>query len=266
VIERSEWLVPGPAEALAGLLDVPLPDLDADGLPPLWHWVYLLERPPQAILGEDGHPATGGIPSPPAPGLRRMFAGGRVTTHGPLRVGRPATRRSAVVSETAKQGRAGRLTFVTVSHEISQDGRVVVAEEQDIVYREPVDQPLPVKAPEDQETGGWEITVDPVLLFRFSALTYNGHRIHYDRGYARAEGYPGLVVHGPLQALAMAEAARRHEPTTRFAYRLVSPLFDDQGMVVRATRDGEEIRTAVHDRAGRTTAIGTAGPAGLMRS
>ena len=257
--ERTEHLVPGPAEALAGLLDLPLPDLYTAGLPPLWHWVYLLDRPPQSTLGPDGHPATGGLPSRPAPGLRRMFAGGRVTQHGPLLVPREATRRSAVVRQTDKQGSAGRLTFVTVAHEISQDGRVVVSEEQDIVYREPVDQPPP-QGPRDPDDRDWFIAVDPVLLFRFSALTYNGHRIHYDRDFARAEGYPGLLVHGPLQALAMSEAARRLRPgLTRFAYRLVSPLFDEQGMAVRAEPSTEGIDTTVRDGTGRLTATGTAG-------
>ena len=203
VRELTELITPGPAEALAGLLGVPLPDR---GLPLLWHWVYLLDRPPQAILGADGHPARDAIPSPPGPGLRRMFAGGRVSQHGPLRTGAEATRRTWQASSARKQGRSGPLHFVTVRTEISQGGQVVITEEQDLVYREPAATPTPqprtrdpqprppgAEAPDLQPPAGARdcpVEVNPVLLFRFSALTYNAHRIHYDRDYARAEGYP----------------------------------------------------------------------------
>lgn len=282
VVESHGLTTSWPAEALAGLLGVPLPDLGSgEGLPLLWHWLYLLDRPPQAALGPDGHRITGGVPSPPGPGKRRMFAGGRVRSLGPFRVGESATRRSTVRSSVDKQGRGGRLTFVTVTHEISQAGRVVVFEEQDIVYRdavapvaaaEPAADTEPIGATEagdahesgSQSSHDWAITVDPVLLFRFSALTYNGHRIHYDRDYAMGvEGYPGLVVHGPLQAIAMTEAARRSGRLSRettgqgFCYRLVSPLFDHQGMIVSADHDGADTRTTVRDARGRTTAAGT---------
>ena len=219
VREVTELITPGPAEALAGLLGVPRAD---EALPLLWHWVYLLDRPPQAILGADGHPARDAIPSPPGPGLRRMFAGGRVSQHGPLRIGAEATRRTWQASSARKQGRSGPLHFITVRSEISQDGRVVITEEQDLVYREPTGgapapaadaTPAPASPdpqPQAPPAGArdWLVEVNPVLLFRFSALTYNAHRIHYDRDYARAEGYPGLLVHGPLQALLMAELAR----------------------------------------------------------
>jgi 3-methylfumaryl-CoA hydratase len=267
VIERTELLVPGPAEGLAALLGVPLPEA---GLPLLWHWVYLLERPAQSDLGPDGHPARGGIPTPPEPGRRRMWAGGRVRTDGLLRVGRPATRRTAIAAVTEKTGRSGRLTFVTVSHQIEQDGVVVVDEEQDIVYRDagsaPAPSAVPAADPEPPGPGEWSIETSPVLLFRFSALTYNGHRIHYDREYARTvEGYPGLVVHGPLQALAMAEAARRRPDATAadslFEYRLLAPLFDHQGLIAGAQPDSAGgLTTTVRDRTGRPTAEGTLRP------
>ena len=136
VIERTETLLPGPAQALGALLDVPVPDLDGGaGLPLLWHWIYLLERPAQADLGPDGHPVRGTIPAPPEPGRRRMWAGGRVRAVGPLRCGEPATRRSRVQSVADKQGRSGPLTFCVVHHQIWQRGRVVIDELQDIVYR-----------------------------------------------------------------------------------------------------------------------------------
>jgi 3-methylfumaryl-CoA hydratase len=270
IVERTETLVPGPALALGALLDVSVPDLDnGAGLPLLWHWVYLLERPAQADLGADGHPVRGTIPAPPEAGRRRMWAGGRVRTAGSLRCGQTASRRSRVESVRDKHGRSGRLTFVTVHHQILQRGRIVVDERQDIVYRDAVPSPSPGQADASAEKeptippadGEWAIEVSPTLLFRFSALTYNAHRIHYDRDYARdVEGYPGLLTHGPLQALAMAEAARAAgwpDGDRSFDYRLLSPLFDFQGMVVAARREQGTVATAVRDLYGRQTAAGT---------
>lgn len=268
VLERTELLAPEPAIALAGLLDVPLPDLGAgEGLPLTWHWVYLLERPLQRDLGPDGHPVRNAVPEPPGPGLRRMWAGGAVRSLAPLRVGEQTTRRSRVLSTTEKQGSTGRLTFVTVGHTILQRGETVIEERQDILYRDAeagragyVEDAPPGEAVEPG-AAEWSVPVSPTLLFRFSALTYNGHRIHYDREYARKqEGYPGLVVHGPLQAMAMAETARAHGVATRpgvaFEYRLVAPLFDDQGLIAGVTDQGDEMTTSVRDARGRRTARG----------
>ncbi|HEX7162478.1 MAG TPA: mesaconyl-C4 CoA hydratase [Trebonia sp.] len=285
VIERTEIPQPEVARALGDLLGAPAPEPGA-GLPPLWHWVYLLDRAPQADLGPDGHPVRGTLPAPPGPGRRRMWAGGRVRASGALRCGIPATKRTTVLSVTEKDGRSGHLTFVTVGVRVLQDGAVVVDEEQDIVYRDAAPAPAgsraEPKAPPPVVPAGAgerEIEVSPALLFRFSALTYNAHRIHYDRDYCRdVEGYPGLLTHGPLQALSMAEAARAaraadgagstgshtgsstgsHTGDVSFEYRLVSPLFDDQGLIVSAVPgpDGA-IATAVRDRYGRRTATGT---------
>jgi 3-methylfumaryl-CoA hydratase len=266
VIERTEIPQPEVARALGDLLGAPAPEPGA-GLPPLWHWVYLLDRAPQADLGPDGHPVRGTLPAPPGPGRHRMWAGGRVRTSGALRCGIPATKRTTVLSVTEKDGRSGHLTFVTVGVRVRQDGAVVVEEEQDIVYRDaaPAASAPPPKAPSPivpVGAGEREIEVTPALLFRFSALTYNAHRIHYDRDYCRdVEGYPGLLTHGPLQALAMAEAARgvgKSSGNVSFEYRLVAPLFDDQGLIVSAVPgpDGA-IATAVRDRYGRQTATGT---------
>jgi len=278
--ERTEIILPGPAEALGALLGVPVPDLDrGEGLPLLWHWLYLLERPATADLGPDGHPVRGSIPAPPGPGRRRMWAGGRVRHDAALRCGEPATRRTTVASQVDKQGRTGPMTFVTVLHRVSQAGRVVLEEEQDIVYREAAASPAGrdatsdagpnpgagPPAPAPAAAGDWEVETPVALLFRFSALTYNGHRIHYDREYAReVEGYPGLVVHGPLQALLMTEAVRRQctRPLagTRFEYRLVSPVFDFDGLVVStepASSGGGAVATSVRSRSsGRTSASG----------
>jgi 3-methylfumaryl-CoA hydratase len=207
-----------------------------------------------------------------------MWAGGRVAARGPLRCGEPATRRTTVLAVTEKHGRSGHLTFVTVGVRVTQRGAVVVDEEQDIVYRDAASAaapPCPPAAPAEVPAGPGEreIEVTPALLFRFSALIYNAHRIHYDRDYCRdVEGYPGLLTHGPLQALAMAEAVRAARETGRntgggpdgrfggasFSYRLVSPLFDDQGLIASAAPgpDGTVV-TAVRDRYGRQTAAGT---------
>jgi 3-methylfumaryl-CoA hydratase len=268
VIERTETLQPEPACALGALLGVPVPDLERGaGLPLLWHWIYLLDRPAQADLGPDGHAIRGTLPAPPGPGRRRMWAGGRVRTNGRLRCGETATRRSRVLSVQDKQGRSGPLTLVAVQHLIFQRDDVVIDERQDIAYRElpsPVNRPAPpsaegplISAADDE----WSIEVSPVLLFRFSALTYNAHRIHYDRDYARdIEGYSGLLTHGPLQALAMAEAVRAagcSHDNQDFEYRLESPLFDHQGMVVKAAREQDATTITVRDNRGRRTASGT---------
>ena len=274
VIERTELILPEPARALGALLGVPVPDFDkGEGLPLLWHWIYLLDRPAQADLGPDGHPVRGTLPAPPGPGRRRMWAGGWVKTSGTLRCGVPATKRSTVMSVTEKQGRTGPLTFVTVGHQIAQDDGLVVYEEQEIVYRETSSAAQPPAAPAQPDEGPmmpagdgeWEIEVSPTLLFRFSALTYNAHRIHYDRDFTRdVEGYPGLLTHGPLQALAMAEAARALGVTgdVSFEYRLISPLFDYQGLVVGAVPGKDATTTFARDRHGRQTATGTIKPAG----
>ena len=166
----------GPAGVNSTVIDVP----DDGHVPELWHWLYLLDRPPSRLLGLDGHP-TSGIPAPPGPGMRRMFASGRVDTLDRLRIGEPARRTTRVVGETEKQGRSGPLRFVTVRHVISQCTRVAIVEEQVIVYRTPGEalepepgQGLPTRRPM------LTLDVDQRLLFRFSALTYNAHRIHYD--------------------------------------------------------------------------------------
>jgi 3-methylfumaryl-CoA hydratase len=202
-----------------------------------------------------------------------MWAGGGVRSTGPLYCGETATRHSRVESVQEKLGRSGRLTFVTVRHEIQQRGKTVIDERQDIVYRAAAAAPgAPPPQADDgpllsAADGEWVIDVSPTLLFRFSALTYNAHRIHYDRDFARdVEGYPGLLTHGPLQALAMAEAARAtghsdSQASLDFRYRLESPLFDYQGMVVRAVKEHETINTAVRDIHGRRTATGTMRPA-----
>ncbi len=203
-----------------------------DPLPLLHHWLYFWDvRPPEG-LGPDGHPARGGF-LPPVPLPRRMWAGGRLKFQQPLRVGERVTRVSTILNVEAKSGRSGTLVFVTVEHQLSGGKGLAVVEEQDLVYREAA-APGSVAAPagEAQPPGAaWrrDVFPDTVLLFRYSALTMNGHRIHYDRPYAMdEEAYPGLVVHGPLQATLLADLATQHlkAPITGFDFRGMSPAFD----------------------------------------
>jgi len=201
-------------------------------LPPLWHWFYFLPRVPQSMLGSDGHPQRGGF-MPPIPYPRRMFAGGRLRFHRPLIIGQSARREGVIRNVVQKSGRSGSLAFVTVGYSVLQQGEVCIEEEQDIVYREPgppVAAPQPIPLPPVPE-GAWSRTVvpDTRLLFRFSALTFNAHRIHYDQPYAMSEeGYPGLVVHGPLTAILLLELVRHNTSSgiAGFSFRGQAPLFD----------------------------------------
>ena len=222
-----------PIAGLAATLDrdEPEPPLGSD-IPPLAHWFYFLPRAPQSELGADGHPHRGGF-LPPVPLPRRMWAGGRLEFHHPIRVGDEITRVSRIMSVDAKAGRSGELVFVTVRHEVTNAQGLALAEEHDIVYR---DLPQPgSKVPDPQPapegaTFQREIVPDPVMLFRYSALTFNGHRIHYDRRYVTdVEGYPGLIVHGPLIATLLVDLLRRERPDARlkrFAFTALRPTFD----------------------------------------
>ena len=230
---RTDLATAVPYAALSATLD--REDAEpADGtvVPPLWHWLYFLPMASMRDVGPDGHPKRGGF-LPPVPLPRRMFAGGRFEFHHPLRIGERISRTSRITDVSGKEGRSGTLVFVTVRHEISNSGGVALSEEHDIVYREnprtdaPVPKPTPAPA---GETFSREIVPDPVLLFRYSALTFNSHRIHYDRSYAtEVEGYPGLIVHGPLIATLLVDLLRRSLPDakiSRFSFRAVRPLFD----------------------------------------
>ena len=264
-VVRTELITPEPSEALANLLGT---DIPTDELPTLWHWIHLLEKRPHADLGPDGHP-TFGIPAPPGPGRKRMFAGGRVSTRAPLVFGRPATRTTWVAGTKEKQGSTGPLSFVTVRNEYAQDGRVLIVDENDIVYRTPGSslaiqagtlQDTPQPAPREPAL---TLTADEALLFRFSALTYNAHRIHYDHNWVRKEGYSDLVVHGPLQALMMGELIRRYGDGLvgkQFAYRLISPMIGPQTFTVLAGADGVNANVEVHDVHGTVTAVSSLAP------
>ena len=259
-VVRTELITPEPSEALANLLGT---DIPSDELPPLWHWVHLLEKRPHADLGPDGHP-TFGIPAPPGPGRRRIFAGGRVRTYAPLVFGEPATRTTWVADTREKRGRTGPLTFVTVRNEYTQGGRVCIVDENDIVYRTPGFS-LAMQAGTLQDEAApsprqptLTLTADEALLFRFSALTYNAHRIHYDQNWVHEEGYSDLIVHGPLQALMMGELTRRCGDGLvgkELAYRLVSPMIGPQTFTVLAGEAGVNAGVEVRDVHGTITGL-----------
>lgn len=262
-ITITEVISEVPAASLAAVLDIDLPS--TQDLPPLWHWLYLLPRPTQSQIGPDGHPLTG-LPTPPAPGQRRMFAGGRVRHLAPLQIGQEATRTTAVIDSVEKVGRSGPLNFVTVRTQITQGGALKVSEEQDIVYRqertdaEAATPPVPTPTTEPRTEPHLDLDVDETLLFRFSALTFNAHRIHYDLNWAAHEGYEGLVIHGPLQALMMGELHRRNGVDLRgreFGYRLLSPMVKPQTMRVEAGPDGVDAGSRVLSAAAVITARST---------
>lgn len=202
-----------------------------EALPPLWHWCFFQQPQPASALGGDGHPARGGF-LPPAANRNRMWAGGRLAFHRPLRAGAEASCTSTILQVEEKAGRTGKLLFVTLCHEYFQDGQLALREEQDIVYREA--SPPKISSGELLPEGDWREPVEPTptLLFRYSAVTFNGHRIHYDYPYVTAtEGYPGLVVHGPLIATLSLGAFCRAHPEARlrhFAYRGLRPLIAPQ--------------------------------------
>ena len=255
-----------PALAAAATFDDTTTQFAAgSALPPLWHWFYFLPRAPQSRLSADGHPQRGGF-MPPIELPRRMFAGARLRFLQPLTIGKPATRSAVIRDVSQKDGKTGKLAFVTVGYAISQDGRVCIEEEQDIVYREPG---APLAAPQPRELppvpdGSWTrmIRPDPTLLFRFSALTFNAHRIHYDRDYAvTIEGYPGLVVHGPLTAMLLMELVRLNalRPVTAFTFRGQAPLFDLAPFRVVATADaGNTVQLEAQGPDGRTAMAASA--------
>ena len=239
VEESKDTIDPLRARAMQAALDDPGPPLGpGDALPPLWHWLYFWTVAPEAELGPDGHPVLGGF-LPPIDLPRRMWAGSRVSFPRPLPLGAAATRRSEILQVSLKEGRSGPLAFVTVRHQVATDDGICIEEEQDLVYRAA---PTPGEVPRAGEpapaTAAWrrEMAPDPVLLFRYSALTFNGHRIHYDLKFATEdEGYPGLVVHGPLLATLMVELARRERPAARvaqFEFRAQRPVFDTAPYVV----------------------------------
>jgi 3-methylfumaryl-CoA hydratase len=200
-------------------------------LPPLAHWLFFLAAAPQSQLGADGHERRGRF-LPPIALPRRMWAGSRIEHHRAIKIGENAERRTTIRKVAPKAGRTGPLVFVTLHHEIMDSAGVAIEETQDIVYRGPVSASAPLlpPGPEEEPEFSREVTADAVMLFRYSALTFNGHKIHYDRDYATGkEGYAGLVVHGPLIAALLVDLLDRSLPgfrPSRIDVRAISPLFD----------------------------------------
>lgn len=237
-------LDPGHAQRVALSLDE---SLDPQAvLPLMWHWAFFIHGEPYARLGRDGHPQQDAF-LPPAGDRSRMWAGGRIQFHAPLALGRPARRASRIVDIVEKTGRSGRLQFMTVEHLYTQDDALCIAEEQDIVYREPAPPVLQGTQPAPQAQWTHAVAPDPVRLFRYSAVTFNGHRIHYDDRYVReVEGYPGLVVHGPLIATLMVRAFTRAHPelsVQSLSYRGLRPLIAPRTFqVAGCLQDGDVAR------------------------
>jgi 3-methylfumaryl-CoA hydratase len=251
--EAEDVITPGPLDRFAAMLDYKDRSFrTGDVIPPLSHWLFFLPRTQQSELGLDGHARRGGfIPALPEH-PRRMWAGSRFSFLKDIRVGDALRRVSRIAAVTPKTGASGSMVFVTLRHELSRldDENPALIDEHDIVYRSPSG-PAATASPRKAERGAWrrELTPDAVMLFRYSALTFNGHRIHYDRDYARnVEGYPGLVVHGPLIATLLVDLIGRSAPGTRvrhFSFRAVSPLFGGVPMSVNASPPGADGRLAL---------------------
>lgn len=255
--QRRDTVTAAPLAGLEAMLDRDADAEPAPGtpLPPLAHWLYFLPRTPQRDLGPDGHAKRGGF-LPPVPLPRRMWAGGRLRFERDLKVGDEVQRTSTITRVDGKSGRSGPLVFVTVRHDFSLPRGLALSEEHDIVYRDelPPGQaaPAPTRAPTDEQFSR-RLQPDPVWLFRYSALTFNGHRIHYDHRYVtEVEGYPGLVVHGPLIATLLVDLVRREWPSARiraFDFKAVGPLFDPHPFTLcgKAQADGMALWARDHE-------------------
>ena len=257
----SDIVTATPYAALSATFDRP-PERPPAGtpLPPLWHWLYFLPLAAQSDIGPDGHPKRGGF-LPPVPLPRRMWAGSQLDFHRPLRVGDALTRTSTIADVTEKTGRTGTLVFVKVRHEIRRghETDVALTEFHDIVYRDaprPDDVAPPPKTAPAESAWQRKWVPDDVLLFRYSALTFNGHRIHFDRRYVtEVEGYPGLIVHGPLIATLLLDLLRWQRPeaiVARYEFRALRPIFDLHSFHVcgEPAADGKNVRLWARDHEG----------------
>jgi 3-methylfumaryl-CoA hydratase len=257
----SDQVTPASVAALAATLDQPLELAAGTALPPLWHWQYFLARVPTAELAADGHARRGGF-LPPVDLPRRMWAGSRLRIFRPLRIGEQIRRRSTIDKITVKHGRSGAFVLVTVRHEVDGEDGQALLEEQDIAYREAPREQAPVAPPTPAPANpAWShpLRPTPVLLFRYSALTFNSHRIHYDRPYAtEVEGYPGLVLHGPLTATLLVQALQREHPQARvdsLAFRALRPLYDGVTFFLegKLSADGRQAQLWTRDEQGALT-------------
>lgn len=249
-----------PVSAMSATLDRRDPPLrDGDPIPEGWHWLYFLETSPASDLAHDGHTKRGGF-LPPVSLPRRMWAGGRLEFKRAIKIGEQLSRESEILSVEPKSGNSGHLVFVTVRHTVSASHDIAVVEEHDIVYR---DAPKPgAPAPQGKPAPAhalWrhDVMPDEAMLFRYSALIFNAHRIHYDIDYCRKEeGYRGLIVHGPLQTTLLLDLSRRHaaKPVRKLDYRAVSPLFHNEKLTVGGIPAAD----------GASAQLWTAGPSGTI--
>ena len=258
----SAW----PVAALAATLDrhdpAPRP---GDAISQGAHWLYFLETAPDSELGHDGHPKRGGF-LPPVPLPRRMWAGGRIDFRAPIHVGDAIRRESEILAVDTKSGHSGNLVFVTVRHTISAGGTVAIVEEHDIVYRDAAKKGGPVAAGKPApRQAAWQraVRAGEAVLFRYSALIFNAHRIHYDIDYCRdVEGYPGLIVHGPLQTTLLLDLCRRHDPrpVRRLEYRAMHPVFHQELFTVNGqpAADSNTVELWTANAAGDYATRGTA--------
>ena len=239
---------PEPAQFMQATLGRDITLKAGDALPPLWHWLYFLDAKPMPELGRDGHPKKGGF-LPPVSLPRRMWAGGRFTFHTEIPLGSEVRKKSTIKNVVEKKGRTGALCFVTVLHEFFLPGETLaVTEEHDIVYREDpkpdARKIAPKLAPKDAAVSE-RVTPSAVMLFRYSALTFNGHRIHYDVDYARSvEGYDGLVFHGPLTATLLVDLAQRmmQKKPKSFAFRALAPLTNLQPFHIEGRPESDDVQ------------------------
>jgi 3-methylfumaryl-CoA hydratase len=245
-----------PAAALTATLDKAGPPGIGAALPPLWHWIHFLNLHRWSELAEDGHGKRGGF-VPPVPLPRRMFAGARIAFHRPLRIGEPARRVSTIRDLVLKTGRTGRLAFLRIDNEFIGPQGTALVEEQDIVYREaPRDGMAEAPSPVPVRRADWSrrVVADIALLFRYSALIFNAHRIHYDEPYATGrDSYRGLVVHGQLVATMLAELVRENLPMaqmTRFHFRALHPLFVGEPFTLNGVREGSGVALWAQDGMG----------------
>jgi 3-methylfumaryl-CoA hydratase len=260
--ESSRWLDPWRADAWNAALGIVEGEFrEGDFLPILWHWLYFLPTPRRAETAEDGLPKRAGEVDAQA---RVMFAGARIRQMRPLTLGEPALSQERIEKAVKKQGRSGPLTFVTTRNEISQQGVACIVEEQNYVFIERRALPTMEASPSKNIPAAdlyLDLNPDTVLLFRFSALTYNAHRIHYDEPYALEEGYPAVVVHGPLTALLLGELVRKavgNSPTA-FEFRTLEPLFANTLIRLRGQEVSDrEIRLVAYDPRGRSAVTASA--------
>ena len=254
------------ASAMQATLESPQQPLrEGDPLPELWHWLYFWEIAPLSALGYDGHPAKGDF-LPPIDLPRRMWAGSRFQFLQPILIGAEILRRSQIASVVEKTGLSGKLAFVTVTHVVESEGETCLHEEHDIVYRARQSGQEQVREPEPAPRHApWlrEVTAGPVMLFRYSALTFNGHRIHYDQPFSvEQEGYDGLIVHGPLLATLMVDLARRNaegRSIERFAFRAKRPVFAGQPFTVCGEPERDAARLCIGDAGGALAMEGEVG-------